>query len=196
MKITFCGGPHSGKTAVLAELERRLAPGKEDRVAFVREVASEIISDGHLHPRRNPYAFQAAVLHRQLEVEKSAEVEGSLHWILDRAVPDTYVYLPTEQAARLLRDTMGEGADMASVMARYDACLFFDTYYAGRISSGNKQRVETTYEDLEALAQRTLNVWKKHPRFLVVPSAFHTLGEKADYVADVLNDLLKEDVFR
>lgn len=196
MKITFCGGPHSGKTAVLAELERRLAPGKEDRVAFVREVASEIISDGHLHPRRNPYAFQAAVLQKQLEAEKAAEAEGIQHRILDRAVPDTYVYLPMEQATQLLRDTIGEGANMASVMARYDACLFFDTYYAGRISSGNKQRIETTYEDLEAMAQRTLNVWKNHPRFLVVPSAFHTLEEKVDYVADVLNGLLREDFFR
>ena len=195
MKIAFSGGPHSGKSAVLMLLEKRLVSEKKNRVVFVPEAASEILSKGKLHPLANPYEFQREVLKKQLESEDRVGTEECLHRVFDRAIPDAYTYLPRDQAGRLLQETMGESANLPSVLKRYDACLFFDTYYAGHISSGNKQRVETSFEDLMDLSQKTLNVWKHHPRLLVVPSAFATIEEKTDYVAKIMNQLLREKMF-
>lgn len=85
-KIVITGGPSSGKTSLIRELERR-------RLATVPEAATILIKEGRFHPLKDPLSFQREVLKLQLKLEGEAERRGAPVLFCDRGVYDGIAYL-------------------------------------------------------------------------------------------------------
>jgi hypothetical protein len=135
-------------------------------------------------------AAQNAIFHVQRNLE---DVFTSLHpgriLLCDRGTVDGAAYWPgppDEFFAQM-------GSSAAAELARYDACLFFETgaaSHAGDLKSNNPVRTETADEAVEL--DRALHaLWSKHPRFVHVPSN-HSFFKKISLGLGMLERLVGE----
>jgi len=85
-KVVITGGPSSGKTSLIRELERR-------GFATVPEAATIVIKGGRFHPLKDPVSFQKEVLKLQLKLEGEAEGSGAPVVFCDRGIYDGMAYL-------------------------------------------------------------------------------------------------------
>ncbi len=192
VRFVLEGSPCSGKSETLRYLQTCKS---EIPVVFVEEAATEILREDPDFVKRDPSAFQAEVLRRQYLREEEAlsalqKADGMLGVIiLDRGAADTFVYLNEERAQSIT------GVSVETLVLRYDAVLHFDPYIETHsLKSGNDLRAETDTDELLALHEKSLRVWRLHPRFENVP-VFQTKAEKGRYVAERINAQLKTTVF-
>ena len=164
-RIVLTGGPGGGKTTA-ADLFRREAG---ESVILVPEAATMMFMGGF--PRcEEPHAKQAAqraIYHvqRNLEDVQRAQYPGRV-LLCDRGTIDGAAYWPEGEDAFF--ESMG--STMEAEMRRYDAVIFFESAAVGGIGieTGNPARKETLAE-AAALDARLRGIWKRHPRFELIP---------------------------
>jgi predicted ATPase len=93
-KVVIAGGPCSGKTTLVAELEKQ-------GFKIIHEAARALITEqralnSELLPDRNKLAFQLELLRRQLENEKLAESTEDFIFI-DCGIPEDIAYFEVDK---------------------------------------------------------------------------------------------------
>lgn len=186
-RIVLTGGPGGGKTTA-ADLFRREAG---ESVILVPEAATMMFMGGF--PRcEEPHAKQAAqraIYHvqRNLEDVQRAQYPGRV-LLCDRGTIDGAAYWPEGEDAFF--ESMG--STMEAEMRRYDAVIFFESAAVGGIGieTGNPARKETLAE-AAALDARLRGIWKRHPRFELIPHQTSFLAKIA-HGFKVLQQIIEE----
>jgi AAA domain len=177
-RIVLTGGPGGGKTTAADLFRREIG----ESVVVVPEAATLLFSGGfprssEVHARRSA---QCAIYHvqRHLEDAQSALFPERI-LLCDRGTIDGAAYWPDQGPGFF--ETLGSSEQ--AELDRYDAVIFFESAAAGGISieGGNPTRTESTAQAL-ALDRALLAVWRKHPRFVLVP-------HEASFVAKVMRGL-------
>lgn len=143
MKIVLTGGPHSGKTTLLAELGARGYPTvPEAAIGIIDELVAELGTEGAREWRRGHVPeFQERIAHRQLELEHLGRGAGNATCFCDRGLVDGLAYLRlagVEPPGFLLEAVQRSRYD-AVVLC--DICLPFKTReQTGRTSSLERAR--------------------------------------------------------
>lgn len=179
-RVVVTGGPGAGKTAVLEFVQRFLC----EHVVVLPESAGILYGGGF--PRRGSpgarRAAQLAIYHVQVQLERFGLSEGDPALVLcDRGVLDGLAYWPGEPAEFFLE----AGTTREEALARYDAVIHLRTPSdAGGYNRRNPLRIESAAEALR-LDERLLEVWREHPRRLVIDST-SDFREKLDRTLDAL----------
>lgn len=173
-RVALTGGPGAGKTAVLEFVQRFLC----EHVVVLPESASIVYGGGF--PRRGSpaarRAAQLAIFHVQVQLERFGQSEGDPALVLcDRGALDGLAYWPAS-AEEFFREA---GTTYEAVLARYDAVIHLRTPDdASGYNHRNPLRIESTEQALR-LDERLLEVWRDHPRRVVIDST-RDFREKLD----------------
>ena len=165
IRIVLTGGPGGGKTTAADLFRREIG----SRAALVPEAATLLYGGGFPRPvdPEGRRALQSAIYHVQANLE---DVQARLHpdriLICDRGTIDGAAYWPEGDGA--FYDAVG--TTEAAELARYDAVIFFETAAAGggSIEGNNPTRTENA-EQAIAIDRALREVWRRHPRFVMVP---------------------------
>ncbi len=159
------GGPGAGKTAVLEVVRKRFC----EHVVVLPEAAGIVYGGGF--PRHasdaGRRAAQVAIYHVQDQLEALALAEGDPALVLcDRGVLDGLAYWPGT-AESFFAQT---GSSRAAIFERYAAVLHLRTpSVAVGYNHQNPLRVESA-DEASVIDLRLLDVWRDHPRRVVVES--------------------------
>lgn len=162
-RVVLTGGPGAGKTAVLEVVRRRLC----SHVAVLPEAAGIVYGGGF--PRRPSEvarrAGQLAIYHVQNQLEILSLAEGDPALVLcDRGVLDGLAYWPGD-AESFFEAT---GTTRAEAFGRYSSVIHLRTpTSANGYNRQNPLRLESA-DEASTIDQRLLDVWKDHPRRLIV----------------------------
>jgi len=163
--IVVTGGPGAGKTAVLEVAQRHFCK----HIEVLPESASMLFRGGfpRTNTRAGRRAVQRAIFRVQRELEGLAVAESGAAVVLcDRGTLDGLAYWPDQPES-----FFGElETTEAQELIRYDAVIHLRTPSAANgYDHSNPLRLETAAEAI-AIDDRIAEVWKNHPRVLVVPS--------------------------
>lgn len=165
MRIVLTGGPGGGKTTAADLFRREIG----DEVTVVPEAATMLFSGGF--PRVDQPEARRATQRAIYNVQRNLEdIQAALYpgriLLCDRGTLDGAAYWP-DGAESFFRDL---SIDRAAEYARYDAVIHFESAAVGDmdIEGGNPVRIESA-EAAVALDTRLREVWKDHPRFVMVP---------------------------
>ena len=186
VRIVLAGGIASGKSKCLEFLPTFHS---EKEIGIISEGATFVMENTSYRPKKDPVLFQIVTNFYYMIKEKSFENSDII--IMDRSLADSFVYLDTESAEKLL----GEGVQ--DTLDRYDIVFYFKPYPLELLSSldeGNRYRNESP-EERDALDKKTVSVYSNHKNFHIIPSVFDTARDKAIYVAKYINKILAETVF-
>ncbi|MFC1638937.1 AAA family ATPase [Patescibacteria group bacterium] len=191
-RICFTGGPCSGKSTAIRQLQEDLP----DLFHPVTELATFVIqklgappfpADHSFHNRR----FNRNFVHIQRHMEElaldRAFVEGRRAILMDRGTMDNAAYVSGGIAG--LEDACLTTA--AAEYGRYDAVIFIDMpnrEVYERLSANNPARYET-YEQAQATGQRTLGCWDGHRNLIVAPDA-DSWDAKYEGIRNIVMDIL------
>ena len=189
------GGPQSGKSTILRELERVFG----EQIIVVPEVATVLLT--HLWPKRDlaglkndtwMHTLQHGIYHTQLGLgrlaKERAEVSGCSLIGYDRGVFDNAGYLGIsgrELAAMF-------GADFDELMGMYDLVIHLDTL--ARLhpenfgSETNEARYETPEEAI-AVDEQIWRAYEEHPHHVRIV-ACDDFDAKTQQVVDLVRELL------
>lgn len=192
--IVVTGGPCSGKSTALGELQERFTRMGLP-VVFVAEAATDLILEG-VSPETlgSMLAFQIEVCALQLEREavarKRAEELGPDSFVVcDRGVCDGIAYVTEEEYAQVLQ---ANGLDADEARQRYDAVFCLESVAKlrpGAYTTENNATRSETAEQAAALCDRTAAAWATHPRFHFIPSS-QDFGQKtAALFAAIMEEL-------
>ncbi len=169
--FVLTGGPCSGKSTTIDELERR-------GHAVIREAAREVILEGKLHPSRDPAAFQREVLRRQVSEERG---EGGGLVFADRGVGDHFGYIARFRAARGIEMPREFLADLDAAWnearGRYAAVFLLAQ---NPVFSRAAYRDETI-EEARAVHEALAAAWRLRHR-KVIDIAWMPIGDRADRI--------------
>jgi hypothetical protein len=135
------------------------------------------------------YAAQRAIYEVQRNLE---DVQAALYpdrvLLCDRGTVDGAAYWPGEPH-HFFDDV---GSSLERELARYDAVIFFESAAVGGmgIEGGNPIRNETLEKAVE-LDGRLRALWKKHPKFVLVPHN-PSFFKKISYGLAVLDGIVSE----
>lgn len=199
--IPFAGCPASGKSSTLKSLRNMTDPRSSAAVHFLPEIADAVLKNmpkdvGEL----NKPLIQQHYIHRcqllfedALRSDCAANDGHDVHLLLtDRAAADAFVYLEERDAL-----IVTGGLSDESLLARYNAVLFFETSPDARerfLSDRSMTRVEKSFDEVLRLDERSLEVWGKHRRFFRIPYQ-DTPEAKAVLTAQTLNRIVGTRVF-
>lgn len=200
VRIALVGTPGAGKTTVTKILKKSIRPSSYT-VGFVEEAATMLMHSSAANRQlreTDPVAFQDMVADTHIKNEGAgilrAQRDGAekLLQITDRALMDAYVYLNDEQRTRLKRPI----EPLDELNQRYDAVICFDYYDCGAwLKAGNNVRAEKALSDIKRVCERSKEVYSTHPRFYLVRPC-DNVREKAARVAEIINEVVGEEVFR
>lgn len=179
-KIVLTGGPGAGKTAVL-EMCHRTFP---ESVRVLPEAASIVFKGGF--PRESTdsarRAAQRAIYHVQAELERYAiDANQSQVMLCDRGTLDGLAYWPGSEESYFAE----LGTTYRAELDRYDAVIHLRTPTIENGYHLDPIRIETQLI-AQALDNRLLEVWAKHPRRFIVDSEIDFV-QKADHTIALLN---------
>ncbi len=185
-RIVVTGGPGAGKTAVLEIARRHFGA----HVEVLHEAASIVFGGGFPRhtdaPRRA--AAQRAIYHVQDELERVAFATPGAEVVLcDRGTLDTLAYWPG--SAQSFYDDLH--TSLAAELARYEVVIHLRTPSRKNGYHKDALRIEAAKE-AEAIDERLLEVWKTHPRRVIIGSTSDFL-EKVHRTLEVIRDLLPPD---
>ncbi|MFO0678601.1 MAG: ATP-binding protein [Polyangiaceae bacterium] len=182
-RIVLTGGPGGGKSAVLEVLRWHF-----DRAfGFLPEAASIVFGGGF--PRRptleHRRAAQRAIYHVQRELESLAEEPGwPRRTLCDRGTLDGVAYWPEDEASYF----RALGTSREAELSRYATVIHLRTPDAAHgYDHSNPLRTESA-EEAARIDERIFDVWRGHPRRLVVANHREFL-EKAREVVDIVRAL-------
>lgn len=189
------GGPQSGKSTILRELERVFGA----QIIVVPEVATVLLT--HLWPKRDLVelqnnawmeTLQHGIYHTQLGLERlarsRAEVGGQALIGHDRGVFDNAGYLGI--SGRELADLFG--ADFDELMGMYDLVIHLDTLAKLHPEQFGSETNEARYESPEEAITVDDQIWRayeEHPRQVRIP-ACDDFAAKTQQVIDLVQALL------
>lgn len=183
-RVVLTGGPGAGKTAVLEVVRKHLC----EHVVVLPEAASIVYGGGF--PRRSNEAArragQLAIFHVQDQLEVMALAEGEPALVLcDRGVLDGLAYWPGD-AEEFFEAT---GTTQREVFGRYAAVIHLRTPTAATgYNRLNPLRVESA-DEASVIDGRLLEVWKDHPRRVVVECETEFLDKLEQTLAFLLREL-------
>lgn len=157
LKIAITGGPHSGKSTLLAELARRgFRTVPEAAIQIIEELVAELGREQARHWRLTHVAlFQERIAQRQLALECTARQETAATVFCDRGLVDGLAYM------RLVGATPTPFVTAAVQSSRYDLIVLCD------ICLPFKPRVETG---------RTSDLQRAREIEASLVSTYHELG--------------------
>ncbi|MBE6565325.1 MAG: hypothetical protein E7655_08645 [Ruminococcaceae bacterium] len=198
-KIALTGGPCSGKSTVLALL-KTFPQGKEYRVGYLTEVASELLKERPHYIKdhddivlRQFYIYRTQIaMENCLCEELERETQRKTVLITDRGLSDALAYLEEGDIEKV---TLGGEAE--AFADRYDAVLFFEptdeTQYQNK---NNKARFEDSYEQILRTSEKTKQAWiRYYSGKMEFVGAAASVEEKAKSVARQINRLAGGTVF-
>lgn len=162
-RVVLTGGPGAGKTAVLELVRQHACP----HIAVLPEAAG-IVFGGGFPRRREPHARKAAqraIYHVQRELETLPDGDNSAVVLCDRGTLDGLAYW-SDVAESFFAAI---GTTQEAELARYDVVIHLRTPPASAYDNSNPLRVESAQE-AELIDRRIAEVWRRHPRRLVVDS--------------------------
>jgi predicted ATPase len=182
--IVVTGGPGAGKTAVLEVAQRHFC----EHVVVLPESASMLFRGGfpRTNTRAGRRAVQRAIFRVQRELEELAVAESGAAVVLcDRGTLDGLAYWPDHADAFFSELETTE----AQELRRYSAVIHLRTPSVGDgYDHSNPLRVETAGEAL-AIDNRIAEVWKNHPRVLVVPANGDFMAKTAHAIAAIAGEV-------
>ncbi len=186
--IVIAGGPCSGKTQTLRFLQNNVSPEFAGKIRFIDEAASFILK-AHPDAKNDRVHFQKMIYRLQLDAEAEACADEDVEVVIcDRGKHDVFAYLSATEL-----EMFDEHLTLATI-THYEAVIFLKTspeFFSKE--NGDIQRLEDSDEAI-ILAEKTKLVWKKHPRFIEIPT-FSVIEEKMKYVSQRINEILGKDVF-
>lgn len=198
-KIAFAGPPASGKSTTL-ELLKHFKHAENVHVIYLNEIATafmdwpEYVAAHDNTPIRQYYIMKAQILLEDLAMQEAAFFDKDIVLILcDRAVLDVFVYLDKDEAANIV-----DAADAENYGKRYDYVLYFEpTGEAQFLSRNNSSRIETSYNEVKKVSERTLSAWREHFNrdMIFIPPA-DTVEAKTNNTARKINELLKTEIWK
>lgn len=180
-RIALTGGPCSGKTTVINELEK-IYSAKGYCVITVPESARELLSQGA--SRENMLEFETLVAERQIENEETAEknISNSDTVIFyDRGLNDVFSYLDNS-AGEILKKRIG--ISPIESWSRYDAVLFLETSALSDCYRNDNYRTENP-DDAVNCHYNTLKEWVGHPHLRYIRAEKNIADKTANAVREI-----------
>jgi hypothetical protein len=196
--IVITGGPCSGKTSALQRI-REIYTQRGYTAIFVPETATEMMTGG-LYPWNcgGNVNFQRCLVELQQCKERmfrraALTMEGDHVLVFcDRAAFDNKAYMTQEEFDWILSDL---GTNEDTLLHSYDAVFHLTSVACGTDELYSSATNVTRYEDREGAAKLdkvTLNGWKNHPYFRVIPLA-PTFDEKVEILVRELDAFLEQE---
>ena len=191
--IALAGCPTSGKSSVLRAL--RAQPTNENiKVIFLDETATVFLHNrpaevGALDSQllRQHYILHAQMHAENILLENAADAKRPTLLITDRGAIDAMVYLTGEEFAIF-------GIKPDELYRRYDHVIFLKGDEGNFCNDETTTRLETNYDQIAALGNRSYEIWSKHPSFRVIEQQ-KTVEMKTTLVTEKINELLGIKVF-
>lgn len=185
-KIVFSGAPSSGKSSVLAELQKK----KRHDIILVPESAVLLLSGGYPAPDLSSLeqmkAFQGIIIQVQRSLENIFELKfpNACHMILDRAVLDG----PAYWAPGIEDYYKTFGINLQEELSNYDAVVFFETPDSKFFGGTHEGRFHN-YEQSAEIGTKQELIWSQHPRFYRVP-AKESFSEKVKFAVELVGSII------
>ncbi len=191
--IALAGCPTSGKSSVLRTL-KAMTTNDEVKVLFLDETATvflhnrpDAVSALDSQLLRQHYILKSQLHSEDLLLEYAADAEKPTLLITDRGALDAMVYLSDDEFPIL-------GVKAEDLYARYDHVIFLKGDSTNFCEDETTTRLETNYDQIAALGNRSYEIWSKHPSFTVIPQQ-ETVEMKTKLVTDKINELIGIRVF-
>ena len=194
-RVVLTGGPCAGKTTALNKLRCEFG----DRIVVVSETATMLLSAGFPVPGENlkwslewQNEFQSAIFSVQKSMENVytliAREKGASLVICDRGLLDGAAY--TQGGLKAFCRI--HNADLAAVLARYEAVIHLESLAVGRpelySKASNEKRMESL-EEAQKLEFATRMVWSDHPNYYLIKTE-NTITEKIIKVIDIIKTVI------
>lgn len=179
IKIVLTGAPSSGKSSILAELQKLSLPN----VALVPESAVVLLAGGFPAPSHGDLEqiaiFQRTILHVQENLEDICYRKNpqATHMVLDRAKLDGAGFWPPGPEDYLKNFPVNKEQEYAN----YDVVLFLDLPPKEFFGGIHQARFHDYEQSLES-GRRLEQVWSGHPHFKKISAK----SDFADKVSDVI----------
>lgn len=183
--ILFAGPAGSGKSHTL----RLLQQIAHRKALFFEETATELLSKPDNEICRDKKEFQEAIARLQFEQLNKCKNSDADVCIIDRGLPDFYVYDP-ENADQYL-------GSLENAFSFYDFVFYFREVPLRLISQGNDFRKEKSLEEMQDIVRKTKLIYELHPepwKVFTIP-VFTTPEKKCLHVAKLINEVLDMTVF-
>ena len=195
-RIVLTGGPSSGKSSSLVEIEEKLSE-RGYKVFIVEESATSMVQMG-ISPGNHidMLKFQDFILENQLNNEKLINdacefyKNNKIVIIYDRGIMDGMAYIGKDNFEKLLAEN---GLSKEKVFSRYDGVIHLVTAaknFPDSYSFENKARRENIKEAIEA-DDRVLKSWVGHPHLRIIEGQ-PTFEKKIECVLNEIYNILGE----
>lgn len=193
-KYVLAGAPSSGKTEGIEFLQKSLYL-KDYKVYSIQETATELIKSGvDRDSLQFPYYNYSLMLYKELLLEKNATINKENAIILcDRGRMDPKAYRGEEVFNSILRQYPGTTEE--SVLNSYDGVLFLQTLAGSKADDKYRQdEIRTETPEMACSLQDSLfEVWKKHKKFIYIPT-YKNFEEKLKRLeTEIVNDIEKRE---
>ena len=176
VRIVLTGGVAAGKSQMLSRL-RELLKDSTIPAAYVKECATELLSQGYTPERWGNVAFQHAIFRRQLQNENRAfrrmlsalkETGQPVLLLCDRGLCDGGAYIPPDTFGTICRSF---AYSRKRLLGRYQGVLFLDSMATRPdlpfdVKNGNGLRLETGREEALLSNERSFAAWSDHPNLV------------------------------
>lgn len=181
MKIALTGGPHSGKTTLLAELAARgFSTVPEAAIGVIEELVAKLgREEARAWRLTHVPQFQEQIAERQLQLECAARQENAAAVFCDRGLVDGLAYM------RLVGAAPTPFVKAAVQSSRYDAIVLCDIClpFRSRVETGRTSDLQRARE-IEASLIAT---YRELGYTLIRLPAIEPVAARADLLLDTLS---------
>lgn len=176
-KIVITGGPGTGKSAIISELQRR---GFICMLEISRQVTLEARKNGTEQLfLTNPLLFSELLLEGRIKQYHDANNLGSEHVFLDRGIPDVLAYM----------DYIGDKYPQSFVDSCkshvYDHVFILSPWQEIYIS--DNERYEN-FEQAVRIHHHLLNTYERY-EYNLIDVPFESVEKRADHILDIIKSL-------